>query len=841
MNIRGFEFLINNAKVNIKNEIENYIDFMKVIGNNHKHNFYNQLSIYKTRKYATACCEHRLWNSRFNRQVILGEKGIPSLKEENGKIIVVNIFDVTQTYSEDNQDFNLWEFDKNTGKEVIEKISGIKNEDTLEENINSLIQERVIKTGDILVKDLKVREEDVMNLLYFLEESLKISIYQRLELKHIFKHIFNIRILEEGFNNLQLSGFNRVGSFLSNLNKEILINIQNYQAKEIEIRYNKEEGVKKDAFRRNIRGRFEVWKERRAIRVRGHLSDGREDVRNNNEAVKQEGHSFLRKGEIEISSKERGRQTLVSTIGSLYEEGINLSSDGNRRLGNGVHRTGEIEDDGSLGNNGRTQGERSNEVGRSYEQLEYDFEKNGSRGDSLHIEVDDESTSFFFFFSPKDNPKELLPKDILENISKIYDADSLKLSDKIVHAVYFIPFENNFAWYMTEYDKENSSAFGLIVGNEAKWGHFNIDELKNLGAERLVLGDSPKSFKELYDSELSERLKQEEIHELFNGEFDYKFNIEHRRKEGRIVTLEDFERNYDEAFEMIRQEKIRNGKLKLLLNEIENQDKQVSHEERKDLSKHDEFNEIDDVFDENKTELKEYRELSKENLMDAQYEKLEDFEENYDESSETLRQEKIRSGKSKSISDEIEDETGFKRVEKLKDNINAIKILNELKTQDRQATYEERKALSKYVGFGGIADVFDENKTELKEYREVLKENLTDIQYEKLRESTLTSFYTPKFIMDAMYKFLEKAGFDGGNILEPSCGTGRFISSILKSMENSKFYGVEIETISGNISKYLYPNANIEVKGFEETNFSNNFFDVAIGNVPFGNFKINDR
>lgn len=743
MKIQEFETLINKVRFKINSKTENYIEFMKVMGNNHKHNFYNQLSIYELRRNSTACCEYDLWNDRFHRKVIKGEKGIPSLKRENGNIKVVHIFDVTQTYSEDKREFSLWKFDRSYGEETLKNILGIENEEGLEENLNLLIQERIAKHGDVLIEDLKVQEEEVLNLLYFLEESLKISVYERLGLKQN----FNQEILENGFRNLQLEGFNHVGKFLSVLNKEILIDIEKYQTIGMNKSYNKEKGVNENAFRSNIREASEVWEIGRGSRVRGHVSDGRENTGDYNEETR--GDSFLREGEVEISSEQRRGQTLVSSTRPSHEEGISSPSNGDRESSDGIYRDGKTKDDGVLGNNRETQGRRPDEVGRTYEQLEYDFKENGTRGDSLHIEVE-KSTSFVY---SKDNPKDLLPKEILENVPEFYKNEDLNLSDRIVHAAYVIPFRSNFTWYMTEYDKETSNAFGLVVGNEPEWGYFNLNELKELGAERLILEDFPKSFKDLYESELSKQLTQEEIHSLFNGELDYKFDLENKQKE---VTLEDFEENYDKAFERFREEK-----------------------------------------------------------LDSEIEKQ--------------------------ILEEIQSEEKFRKIDKLKDNINAIKILKTLEREKREASDEERKVLSKYVGFGGLSEVFDESKENLEEYRRFLKENLTSDEYESIRESTLTAFYTPQVIINSMYKALERLGFDGGNILEPSCGVGKFISSIPKSMENSKVYGVEIDSISGNISKHLYKNASIEVKGFEETSFSNNFFDVAIGNVPFGDFKVKDR
>ena len=178
--------------------------------------------------------------------------------------------------------------------------------------------------------------------------------------------------------------------------------------------------------------------------------------------------------------------------------------------------------------------------------------------------------------------------------------------------------------------------------------------------------------------------------------------------------------------------------------------------------------------------------------------------------------------------------------QRLEDNINAIRVLKSL--NENQANEQEKEILSKYVGWGGLADVFDEKKKgQWENARNYLKEVLTSEEYSNARESTLTAFYTPKVIIDTMYKGLKNLGFEKGNILEPSCGIGNFIGNLPEEFSNSKVYGVELDSLSGNIAKKLYPESNIQIKGFEKTVFSNNSFDIAIGNVPFGDFKVIDR
>ncbi|WP_419836638.1 SNF2-related protein [Enterococcus faecalis] len=190
----------------------------------------------------------------------------------------------------------------------------------------------------------------------------------------------------------------------------------------------------------------------------------------------------------------------------------------------------------------------------------------------------------------------------------------------------------------------------------------------------------------------------------------------------------------------------------------------------------------------------------------------------------------------------INEEENLPPSQRLKNNIEAINVLKALEKENRSARKDEQEILAKYIGWGGLSDVFDEEKEgQWLDARNFLKENLTGEEYNRARGSTLTAFYTPKVVIDAIYESLSNLGFEKGNILEPSAGTGRFIGNLPEEMKESNFYGVELDSISGQIAKELYPNSNIQIKGFEETNFSNNLFDVAIGNIPFGEFKVADR
>lgn len=260
----------------------------------------------------------------------------------------------------------------------------------------------------------------------------------------------------------------------------------------------------------------------------------------------------------------------------------------------------------------------------------------------------------------------------------------------------------------------------------------------------------------------------------------------------------------------------------ILFNDYRNLDLEVyksSEKEQQFIDKEELVEQInfEDIDNNNKEEVKKDKKTDRENIEGVSEVSLENY--------------KI-----------INEEENLPPSQRLKNNIEAINVLKALEKENRSARKDEQEILAKYIGWGGLSDVFDEEKEgQWLDARNFLKENLTGEEYNRARGSTLTAFYTPKVVIDAIYESLSNLGFEKGNILEPSAGTGRFIGNLPEEMKESNFYGVELDSISGQIAKELYPNSNIQIKGFEETNFSNNLFDVAIGNIPFGEFKVADR
>ena len=184
---------------------------------------------------------------------------------------------------------------------------------------------------------------------------------------------------------------------------------------------------------------------------------------------------------------------------------------------------------------------------------------------------------------------------------------------------------------------------------------------------------------------------------------------------------------------------------------------------------------------------------------------------------------------------------GFAAKEKFRQNVEAIRTLEKIEGENRIATPKEQEILAKYVGWGGLADAFDETKANwASEYQE-LKSLLSTEEYDSARESTLNAHYTSPVIIKAIYDTMERMGFSKGNILEPAMGIGNFFGMLPENMQESRLYGVELDGITGRIARQLYPNADVKITGFEKTDYPNDFFDVAIGNVPFGQYKVADR
>ncbi|HEM9586103.1 TPA: hypothetical protein U3L45_002214, partial [Streptococcus agalactiae] len=456
----------------------------------------------------------------------------------------------------------------------------------------------------------------------------------------------------------------------------------------------------------------------------------------------------------------------------------------------------------------------------------------------------------------KDDPENLITDEMLERVPELYAQEDVSLADKQVHAAYIIPFRSNWTWYMTEYDRESGDAFGLVLGIEPEWGYFNLEELKELNAQRLILEDFPKTFRELKDTELIKQMDEQELQSVFNGELSFEEETElevPEEVEERIAatpvqgTLFDYLKEREEVELNEKEESLadefavktgdtvyfnheeytvreisknqitrrndlwidpaRSGNHQIPIVAFEdNEDllKQVSLErpnfivgdEVKYKDKNYTITRFDDMGNNLKTiTVKDNTEYlggmitgsdvipyRLESDLDSLFENL-----TYTKLEKTTEEVEIKKDERHNF--KITEETLPEKLspsERLNNNLEAISMLNRVESGERELDSSAQEVLAKYVGWGGLSEVFDESREDQwKEARSFLKENLSQSEYEAAKESTLTAFYTPKTVIDSIYSTLSGMGFKSGNILEPSMGIGNFIGNLPDEMSKS--------------------------------------------------------
>ena len=418
-----------------------------------------------------------------------------------------------------------------------------------------------------------------------------------------------------------------------------------------------------------------------------------------------------------------------------------------------------------------------------------------------------------YYFDPQNEEYLLLSKKIEEGLLKIPDSIKETIDGKEGFDVELILDVKGKSL------KQNLRYNGYILNsNQAIKYKSYKDILSNLP---YLLDDKHREV--LLNGYLNQQIENDRTRQEENP-FKEGMSVRYKGKEYTITAINDT--TSPKTIELEDSTGLMNGFITgsetILFNDYKNLDLEVyksSEKEKQSIDKEELVEQIslEDIDNNNEEEVKKDKKTDRENIEGVSEASLENY--------------KI-----------INEEENLPPSQRLKNNIEAINVLKALEKENRSARKDEQEILAKYIGWGGLSDVFDEEKEgQWLDARNFLKENLTGEEYNRARESTLTAFYTPKVVIDAIYESLSNLGFEIGNILEPSAGTGRFIGNLPEEMKESNFYGVELDSISGQIAKELYPNANIQIKGFEETSFSNNLFDVAIGNIPFGEFKVADR
>ncbi|HFZ9690148.1 TPA: helicase-related protein [Streptococcus agalactiae] len=1023
------------------------------------------------------------------------------------------------------------------------ELQGYDSSENLSENLYSLSRIYADESIYELANNLRIADEDRNSFVNFMRNSISFAISNRFNLDYPIP----MDNLQENFKYLDRISLMSVGNCISNACSNI-IEATMVRTRNLSVNYDLTKSIGADYNKLNENNN-ELGGMENAIRSNDERDDndrnrifrdgkyGRDNFDNQREDFEQSGgreeihgrisESNLRSDETGLSYRNERGETLSNANRPLQREEPSETLDGSSKESHRLYEEGKAEDDGSMENRERN---KPRIQGDDLSFKRDDNQRNSGRLENSIDKTNEGAENASFFYS-KEDPYNLMTDEMLERVPKLYDQEHTNLADTQVHAAYIIPFRSNWTWYMTEYDRETGDAFGLVLGIEPEWGYFNIHELEELNAQRLILEDFPKTFRELKDRELKKQMDEHELQMVFNGELSFEDQVIPKEASNQVIDkfeeelspnfaeevasiMEEYEVPRDVAisrlatskleealqgtnigiddfsFEQLEQimsaikeydfygneiteiadpklpvwkmehlkwliddwnkglDGVTSEKIKYLkeldielakfnvlkgylmndevsISQIEefkdnidfvtmsefvdslkyyaynNQNEKVavkvgnefilaSKKDSLDISLEDtgrkvevdgveyslnrgvdfkESTKVDTLIDSGKYEaykIADYVveatqvEVKQETLfdylnteedkeksldlsigktvyMDHEAYKIDDevsFNEilkkndlrlaplrngnhmmpivsfaddkellekisfdrpkllvgdevHYKDKDYTItRFDKMGGGlKTATIKDNVEylggmitgsevipyrlesdlvklfrlEENKQEKVsnfriiedifpdkltpsERLNNNLEAISMLNRVESGERELDITAQEVLAKYVGWGGLADVFDESKEgQWKEARAFLKENLSLSEYEAARESTLTSFYTPKAVIDGIYKTLSGMGFKQGNILEPSMGIGNFIGNLPDEMSKSKFYGVELDSVSGRIAKLLYPESDMQVKGFEETSFSNNFFDVAIGNVPFGEFKVNDR
>lgn len=840
-----------------------------------KYEFEDQLMIHGRRRDATACGTFDMWRKIFGKVVVAKTEGIPIIrKNKYGTESLTYVFDINDTVdiqgkTQEEQaelenlqaNYKLWKYEDD--KDILDNVADKLNANTKnlerQEAIRGIINSLLEKENTKIKKAIKINKNgSYYDISEFIRNTVEYLVSKRLDIK-----------IDVDFENIadinSLADINKVLDISNKLSRIIL--------NEIQLEKNKKTLAKK------VNSSYILSNKKNTVEMannapQGHINQGgNEDERNNNirrnrKIILQRWRNTREHGNrrkvyskiwiIAPSLSERGRYTRNSTgfernnrqwterrtedIGTYNSNNISGLEvtlptddryrpiyrdriDGQRSFGLEENSRDDkrLSKDSNSTNDGKIGSNYANEIRRRTEiQSGNELYTNGDRGRNNQehnrekSRINDEEVAYptTSFLDEKQEEKETV-KDLIhdeiknkqiKNICIVLGVDEIKL--KNIMSLHLK--ENNLNEFGSFDDlkqtidkKQAKEYFEKIEGKEIIPPKVMMKADKLLREFVLSGGFDIEIEKgEKIDEEKNDILQKPEI--ILNVGYDY-----------IILNKNDIPKDINIRI---------NSKIKGI-------DLYVG-------TTFEDSRKLDVLFDSGQYEVYKITELNK-YLLDTE----ETQEKIYDKlnSANVENTKPIQSAKNFKLSEETLPEKLLPS-ERLKNNIEAIKVLKILEKESRDAVPEEQEILAKYVGFGGISDVFDETKTgQWQTAREFLKENLTKEEYENARASTLTAFYTPKTVIDSIYNTLENNGFAGGRILEPSCGVGNFIGLLPESMSKSKVYGVELDSLSARITSKLYPEANIQNMGFEKTNFTDNIFDVVIGNVPFGEYKLYDK
>lgn len=783
---------------------DNWISFLKRASYNYKYKFDEQILIYAQKPDAVACAETTIWNKKLKRWVNKGAKGIALITEKEGELGLRFVFDVSDTNSNVyGRKLKLWKVEEKYTEDIIETLEDrfgtMEDKSNLPFAIISTVYNHIVDNMQDYLEELKnVTTNSKLEKLgqEELENSfLEILIYSTIAVtmsrcgldvneyirKDCFKEI-------ENFNTFETMSI--LGTATRDFSKEILLEIS-----KTVINLEKQEKNKNYTFEKLKQNIYNKENEKGSVENENNLQSERElsNTRLDNRENKQEsGTRKISKNEASIPKTEQERNIHNASREQQINRPLDTNTGNSEQEDSRDSRTNEEK----IWDNRRVESEQSNGMGRTDEQHSSDSRTDSNKGNNIQLE-------------------EIQTEKEAENAS-FFDDDNytFMVGDTIYLGLQDFTILNISNGKMTIYDNQ-----------------FPLDQ------RTVVIKDIMQKIAEnpmndyLKDRETPEIEQKEE--NIFNSWLDT-FIEEKGIDLGQILEVKtDKNTHYFEVGNIIENIKATTPKEQ---EEIKNM-----------IIKIDFYN--GDVVD----YFKHLAQALVQNY-EQQMEKEQEVEETKEQ--EYIAEKIVKKNKNIEYFDlhpEIppEERNNFKITddnlgvgtlkEKYQNNIEAIKVLKLCEEQNRYAMPEEQEILSKYVGWGGLKSVFEEqNENWSNEYAE-LKELLTEDEYKNARASSVTAYYTPPIVIRNIYKALQNMGLKQANILEPACGIGNFFGMLPEELNNCQMYGVELDSVSGRIAQQLYQKSTIAVQAYEKTNIPDNFFDVAVGNVPFDDFKPNDR
>ena len=879
------------AKRVTRNE-ESWKQYLNTASRIYKYQFKDQLLIYAQRPDATACASIEIWNEKMHCWVNKGAKGIALLDEEGSPYTGLrHVFDISDVHKARRigRFPRLWEMKEEHQEAVLDRLEQIYGDTSKESRFEDRIREIAFMIAEDCYQELTsdmeylkegsfLEELDELNIGVRIRETLADSIAYTVlkrcgmddeelseEIQFPYIHEFNT-----------VETLSHIGDNISDLSKPVLMEIgraiwaydrekarneasksfvEKGLANTIDTRYN---ALKRESEAQDIQlttqtgnaGERENKNESDLREERG-LSDtdvtGGRTAGGDTDEVRADEEELLtgtQEGHLHRASAERKAERASSDHSGTggAEDGITDSTDGKSR-----------------GRDGGTESSRSDEMGGN--DGEHQALGGGDRAERAGIQPVNENTDLTepdsgealsgFSLPEKEVYQQLsLFPTVEEQISTIEAAqagekdtmpaafslsqEQLEISavEKICDA---LSMEDIVGW------NEDAGAVTIEDGNRRLEGKAVFDALFLEAADYVLMqslsGNSEKAV------EMDILLKEAQ-------KYAARYDEPEQQKEKHAAELPEAEQVEEKGEENLPEAEPEN-----VTEEVEQAEKETVSGIKDASGKEDDFSDID-------TQAVRER-LEKAGIVDGQLvdeNALENdpFIQQVMRDVETLTGEKTgEPGKASKKETEI-DKTGavnyhisfneaentgkgFAPKEKFRQNVEAIQTLEKIEGERRTATPEEQEILAKYVGWGGLADAFDSSKANwANEYQE-LKNLLSPEEYASARESTLNAHYTSPVIIQAIYDAVGKMGFTRGNMLDPAAGIGNFYGCLPEEMQGSRLYGAELDGITGRIAKQLYPHADIKITGFENTNYPNDFFDVAVGNVPFGQYKVADR